>query len=112
MLKTLPSNARGVGLIPNWKARIPMPRGQKSKTLNRSNIVTSLIKTLKIAHIKKKLEIINIVIGSSMELQFEMCVFSVFPHEMQLLRAYLPQEKWGRGLLSHFCTPWHFGTKA
>ena len=47
-----------------------------------------------------------------MELQFEMCVFSVFPHEMQLLRAYLPQEKWGRGLLFHFCTPWHFGTKA
>ena len=33
--------------------RSHMPRGQKTKTQNRSNIVTNSIKTLKMVHIKK-----------------------------------------------------------
>ena len=32
-----------------------MPPGQKTKTQNRINIVTNLIKTLKMVHIKKKI---------------------------------------------------------
>ena len=34
--------------------RSHMPQGQKTKTQNRSNIVTNLIKTLKMVHVKKK----------------------------------------------------------
>ena len=33
-----------------------MPQDQKAKRRNRSNIVTNSIKTLKMAHIKKKLK--------------------------------------------------------
>ena len=33
--------------------RSHMPRGQKTKTENRSNVVTDSIKTLKMAHINK-----------------------------------------------------------
>ena len=33
--------------------RSHMPQGQKTKTQNRSNIVTNLIKTLKMVHVKK-----------------------------------------------------------
>ena len=36
------------------KLRPHMPRGQKTKTYNRSNIITNPIKTLKMVHIKKK----------------------------------------------------------
>ena len=38
--------------------RSHMPRGQKTKTENRSNVVTNSIKTLKMAHIKKILKIL------------------------------------------------------
>ena len=31
-----------------------MPHGQKAKTYNRSNIVTNLIKALKMVHVKKR----------------------------------------------------------
>ena len=49
VVKTLPSNAVGAGLIPGWGAKIPHTSGPKNQ--NRSNIV---IKILKMAHIKKK----------------------------------------------------------
>ena len=55
VVKTLPSNAGGAGLIPGQGARIPyawQPKNQKRK--NRSNIVTDSIKTVKAVHFKKK----------------------------------------------------------
>jgi len=48
----LPRNSGGVGLI--GELRSHMPHGQKTKTYNRSNIVTNSVKTLKMVHIKKK----------------------------------------------------------
>ena len=36
------------------KLRSHMPHGQKTKTYNRSNIITNPIKTLKMVHVKKK----------------------------------------------------------
>ena len=51
-VKTLPSNAGGVGSIPGQEAKIPGTRGQKNKTQNRSSVATDSIKTLKTAHIK------------------------------------------------------------
>ena len=37
-----------------WELRFHVPRGQKVKHKNRSNIVTKSIKILKMVHIKKK----------------------------------------------------------
>ena len=54
VVKTSPSNAGSTGLIPDGELRSHMPHGQKSKILNRSNIVTDAIKTLKTVRIKKK----------------------------------------------------------
>ena len=51
---TLPSNAEGVGLIPGQRAKMPL--SQKTKTYNRSNVVTNWIKTLKMVHTKKILK--------------------------------------------------------
>ena len=51
---TLPSNAEGVGLIPGQRANMPL--SQKTKTYNRSNVVTNSIKTLKMVHTKKILK--------------------------------------------------------
>ena len=45
MVKTSPSNARGVGSIPGWGTKIPHASGPKKQTNNRSNIVTNSIKT-------------------------------------------------------------------
>ena len=42
-VKTWPSNARSVGLIPNCELISHMIHGQKTKTKNRSNIVTNSI---------------------------------------------------------------------
>ena len=54
-LKTLPSNVRDVGLISGWGANIPRVSWPKNQNIkNRSNTVTNSIKTLKLAHIKKK----------------------------------------------------------
>ena len=51
MVKTSPSNAKGAGSIPGQRAKIPLPRNQN---INRNNIITNSIKTLKMVHIKKK----------------------------------------------------------
>ena len=53
VVKTSPSNAGGEGSIHGRELRSHMPRGQKTKTENRSNLVTDSIKTLKMVHIKK-----------------------------------------------------------
>ena len=45
MVRTLPSNIMGAGLIPGQGARIPC--GQKNKRWDRSSVVADLIKTLK-----------------------------------------------------------------
>ena len=52
--KTSPSNARHEGSNPGWGAKIPHTLRSKTKTENRNNIVTNLIKTLKVAGIKQK----------------------------------------------------------
>ena len=51
VVKTSPSNSGSVGLIPGQEAK--MPHASEAKTQNRSNIVTSSIKTLKMIHTKK-----------------------------------------------------------
>ena len=49
VVRTLLSNAKGMGSIPAWGIKIPHASGPK----NRSNIVTNSIKTLKMVHIKR-----------------------------------------------------------
>ena len=54
VVKTLPSNAGREGLIPGRGAKIPHALRPKNQNINRSNIVTNSIKTLKkMVHIKK-----------------------------------------------------------
>ena len=54
VVKTLPSNAGGVGLIPGKGAKIPHASWLKNQNIkSRSNIVINSIKTLKIVHIGK-----------------------------------------------------------
>ena len=55
VVKTSPSAAKGVGSIPGQGAKISHASGPKNQDVNRSNIVTNSIKTLKMAHIKKKI---------------------------------------------------------
>ena len=50
VVKTLPSNAEGRGLIPCGEAKIPHASWPKIQNINRSNTVT---KTSKTVHIKK-----------------------------------------------------------
>ena len=45
VIRTLPYNIAGAGLIPGQRTRIPC--GQKSETWDRSSVVADLIKTLK-----------------------------------------------------------------
>ena len=54
MVKTSPSNAGGAGSIPGQGAEIPHASWPKTQNINRSNIVTNSIKTLKMVHIFKK----------------------------------------------------------
>ena len=56
VFKALPSNAGGVGLIPDQGAKIPHALRPKHQNIKHcySNIVTNSIKTLKMVHIKKK----------------------------------------------------------
>ena len=57
MVKTLPSKAGSVGLIPGPGAKIPhasqLKKKKKKKTENKSNIVINPIKNLETVHIKK-----------------------------------------------------------
>ena len=52
VVRALPSNVEGEGLIPGWGAKIK----KKKNINNRSNIVTNSIKTLQTVHIKKRLK--------------------------------------------------------
>ena len=55
-IKTLSSNARDVGLIPGWGARIPHASWPKNQNIkNKNNITTNSIRALKMAHLKKDL---------------------------------------------------------
>ena len=54
VVKTLPSNAGGVGLIPGLGTKIPNALRPKNQNLKQSNIVTNSIKTLRMVHIQKK----------------------------------------------------------
>ena len=56
MVKTLPSKAGSVGLIPGPGAKIPHAsqlKKKKKKKKNKSNIVINPIKNLETVHIKK-----------------------------------------------------------
>ena len=53
MVETSPSNAGGAGPKSVQGVKVPHVSGQKTKTKNRSSIVTNSIKTLKMVHIKK-----------------------------------------------------------
>ena len=63
VVRTSPSTAGCVGLIPDQRAKIPHAFGQKKtkpqhkKTKN--NILTNLIRTLKRIHVKKKKKILK-----------------------------------------------------
>lgn len=57
MVKTLPSRAGGAGSIP----KMAHTSGQNPKTQDRSNIVTSSVKTLQMIHIKKKKKVEHVV---------------------------------------------------
>ena len=48
--KTIPYNVAGMGSIPDQRAKIPPLEVKKQ---SRNNIVTNLMKTLKMVHIKK-----------------------------------------------------------
>ena len=54
LLKTSPFNAGDAGSISAHGIKISYALWLKTKTLNRNNIVTHSIKTLKMVHIKKK----------------------------------------------------------
>ena len=56
VVKTASSNTVVVGLIPGQELRSDMPCGQKTKTENRNNIVTSSIKTKNGPHQTKNLK--------------------------------------------------------
>ena len=54
MVKTAPSNAGAVGVIPGQGTKIPHASWPKKQNINnRSNIVANSRKTLKMVHIKK-----------------------------------------------------------
>ena len=55
-VKTSPSSAGFVGLIPNQGSKIPQASRAKKQTKNRNSIVKNSIKTLKMVHIKKLLK--------------------------------------------------------
>ena len=55
MVKTFPSSVGGMGSVPGLEAKIPYASQPKNHNKsNRSNIVTTSIKTLKMIHIQKK----------------------------------------------------------
>ena len=56
MIKTLPSRAGGAGLIPGQAAKSPLASQLKNQNINnRSNIVTTSIKTFIMVHNKKNI---------------------------------------------------------
>ena len=65
VVKTSPSSAAAADSIPDWGAKISRVSQPKK---NRSDIVTSSIKTLKMVHIKKKIfkkNVICFIFGSA-----------------------------------------------
>ena len=64
MVKTSPSNAGGVGSIPDQGAKISHVHGQNPKMENSCHIITNSIKILNMVYIKKIFKKINIENGS------------------------------------------------
>ena len=54
MVKTLPSNSGGAGLIPAQRAKIPYGLGVQKPKHKTSNIAAKSTKTSKMVHIKNK----------------------------------------------------------
>ena len=54
VVKKSPSKAASVCSIPGWELRFHMPRGQKTKTENRNNILANSKKTKNGPHQEKK----------------------------------------------------------
>ena len=54
VVKTSPSNARGVGSIPNWGAKTPHALQPTNQNMKQKPYCNKLIKTLRMVHIKKK----------------------------------------------------------
>ena len=59
MVKTSPSNTGDAGSIPGWGIKIPHSSWPKNQSINRSNIVSDSIKTLKMVRIKKKKKLLK-----------------------------------------------------
>ena len=78
VVKTLPSNAGGTGLIHGWGPKIPNASWPKNQNIN--SIVTNLIKTLKMVHIKKKKKERNLKEKND-TIQIEFCVNSCDGHQ-------------------------------
>ena len=55
MIKTLPSNAGDVGLIPGWEAKIPHIMQPKTQSIKQKQYCNKFSKDLKMVHIKKNL---------------------------------------------------------
>ena len=54
VVKTLSANVGAVDLLPDWGTKIPHALQPENQNLiNKSNIVTNSLKTLKMVHIKK-----------------------------------------------------------
>ena len=53
-VKTMPSKAEGLGLIPGWGAGAPHASQPKHKNIKQKHIAVNSIKTLKMVYVKKK----------------------------------------------------------
>jgi len=78
VVKTLPCNAGGTGLIHGWEPKIPNASWPKNQNIN--SIVTNSIKTLKMVHIKKKKKERNLKEKND-TIQIEFCVNSCDGHQ-------------------------------
>ena len=91
MVKTLPFNAGDVGSIPGHGAKIPYACSQRTKTQNRSNIVTNQ-QILKMAHIKKilkKKKKMDYNENKSPLYDFSLQIISVFGMSVSLFQSVL-----------------------
>ena len=81
-VKISPSNARGVGSIPGWGAKIP--RASWSKNENRRNTVTKFNRDFKSVHIKEKKSWKKIVIWKISDL-FQISHKNIFKKKHTLI---------------------------
>ena len=53
-VKTMPSKAEGVGLIPGWGARTPRASQPKNQNIKQKQYAVNSIKTLKMVYVQEK----------------------------------------------------------